>query len=148
MVDVHAEAVCAAPREQAFGYIADYRNVGTWLYGVKKFVPVGDLDYGLDSVFDAALTVGAPIKTRVQVVEFAEGERFAFHSIKGFVCSSTWTFTAVDASHTQVAAEISYTLPGGIAGKALGKAIEPFVGIAVKHSVAALQREIEAGVDR
>lgn len=148
MVDVHAEAVCAAPREQAFGYIADYRNVGTWLYGVKKFVPVGDLDYGLDAVFDAALTVGAPIKTRVKVVEFTEGEQFAFDSIKGFVCSSTWRFEPVDATSTRVSADISYTLPGGIAGKALGKAIEPFVGIAVKHSVAALQREIEAGVDR
>lgn len=148
MVDVHAEAACAAPKEHAFGYIADYRNVGTWMYGVKRFVPVGDLDYGLDAVFDAALTVGAPIKTRVKVVDFEEGERFAFESIKGFVCSSTWLFESVNATSTRVRADISYTLPGGLAGKALGKAIEPFVGIAVKHSVAALQREIEAGVGR
>ncbi|MGI8678957.1 MAG: hypothetical protein ACR2LX_09770 [Jatrophihabitans sp.] len=40
--------------------------------------------------------------------------------------------------------KFSYELPGGLAGKALGKAMEPIVGMSVRHSDAALRKNIEA----
>ena len=38
----------------------------------------------------------------------------------------------------------SYFLPGGLAGRAMGKALEPIVALSVRHSDAALRKNIEA----
>jgi len=93
-IHVTKETVLDAPVEKVFEYVANYRNVGEWLSGVSSFTPVGDLDYGLHSVFDAAL--------------------------------------------------MTYELPGGIAGRAMGKAIEPLIALVVKHSADHLAKHFSA----
>ena len=50
----------------------------------------------------------------------------------------------LDAGRTRVDAWISYSLPGGPAGKAMAAAMKPFVGIAVKHTSDNLVRNVEA----
>ena len=142
-VEIHVVSEFQAPLEVAFAYTANYRNVPQWLYGVSKFEPVGDIDYGLGAVFDGSMNLGATLTSRIEVNEFEENMLIGFDSIKGFKNSSRWTFTAIDEQTAKVVADVSYELPGGIAGKALGKVIEPFVKIAVKHSSAALQRAVE-----
>jgi hypothetical protein len=37
-----------------------------------------------------------------------------------------------------------YELPGGLAGRTLGRAFEPIVGLSVRHSDEALRRAIES----
>ena len=39
--------------------------------------------------------------------------------------------------------DFRYDLPGGLAGKALGKIIEPFVAQAIRHTDATLRRQVE-----
>jgi len=143
-IEIQVESTFQAPLEVAFAYTADYRNVPEWLYGISKFEPVGDKDYGLGAVFDGSMNLGATLHSRIEVNGFEENKLIAFDSIKGFKNSSRWTFSAIDDQHAKVIADVSYELPGGIAGKALGKVIEPFVKIAVKHSSAALQKAVEA----
>jgi uncharacterized membrane protein len=147
-IEIRVESTFQAPLEVAFAYTADYRNVPDWLYGISKFEPVGDKDYGLGAVFDGSMNLGATLHSRIEVNEFEENRLIGFDSIKGFKNSSRWTFSALDAKHSTVVADVSYELPGGIAGKALGKVIEPFVKIAVKHSSAALQEAVEAQAAR
>lgn len=147
-IEIQVESTFQAPLEVAFAYTADYRNVPDWLYGISRFEPVGDKDYGLGAVFDGSMNLGATLHSRIEVNEFEENRLIGFDSIKGFKNSSRWTFSAVDAKRSKVVADVSYELPGGIAGKALGKVIEPFVKIAVKHSSAALQKAVEAQVPR
>jgi uncharacterized membrane protein len=147
-IEIQVESTFRAPLEVAFAYTADYRNVPDWLYGISKFEPVGDKDYGLGAVFDGSMNLGATLHSRIEVNEFEENRLIGFDSIKGFKNSSRWTFSALDAKHSTVVADVSYELPGGIAGKALGKVIEPFVKIAVKHSSAALQKAVEAQAAR
>ena len=147
-IEIRVESTFQAPLEVAFAYTADYRNVPEWLYGISKFEPVGEKDYGLGSVFDGSMHLGATLHSRIEVNEFEENRLIGFDSIKGFKNSSRWTFSALDANRSTVVADVSYELPGGIAGKALGKVIEPFVKIAVKHSSAALQKAVEAQVSR
>lgn len=147
-IEIHVESTFQAPLDVAFAYTANYRNVPEWLYGISKFEPVGEKDYGLGAVFDGSMNLGATLNSRIEVNEFEENRLIGFDSIKGFKNSSRWTFTALDANRSQVVAEVSYELPGGIAGRALGKVIEPFVKIAVKHSSAALQKCVEAQVSR
>ncbi len=133
-----------APVETAFAYTADYRHVPSWLYGIQKFTPVGEQDYGLGAVFDGEMSVGLTLKSRIEVDEFEENELIAFDTVKGFQIRSTWRFSSTGASTSAVLAEVAYELPGGLAGKGVGMAIEPFVKIAIKHSSAGLKRCIEA----
>ncbi len=143
-IHIHRETECAAPVEQVFAYVADYRNVPQWLYGISAFQPTTEVDYGLGAVFDGSMNLGAKLHSTIEVTGFEEGKTIEMDSIKGFKNTSRWTFEKVGASATRISADVSYTLPGGIAGKALGKVIEPFVKIAVNHSSAALAKHAAA----
>lgn len=145
MVDIHHEGSCAAPLEVAFAYVDDYRNATDWMFGLARFEPVGDKDQGLGAVFDGTFQV-KPVKlhSTVKVTDWEQDKLIAFESVKGFRNWSTWTFTADGPEQTKVSVTFSYELPGGLAGKALGKALEPIVAISVRHSDQALRQRIEA----
>lgn len=143
-IEFTVETEFAAPVAAAFAYTADYRNVPEWLHGVQEFVPVGDQDYGLGAVFDGAMHVGMTLHSRIEVDEFAENELIAFDTVKGFQIRSRWQFSATGADTSRVRADVTYELPGGIAGRGVGKIIEPFVKSAIKHSSTALKHRIES----
>ena len=143
-IHIHKETECAAPVEKVFAYVADYRNVPQWLYGISKFEPTTEVDYGLGSVFEGSMHLGATLHSTVEVIGFEEGSMIEMDSIKGFKNTSKWMFEAIDTGTTRIVADVSYSLPGGIAGKALGKVIEPFVKIAVKHTSEAVAKHAAA----
>jgi len=144
-IQVTRETVLDASIEEAFAYVANYRNIGEWLSGISSFTPLGDLDYGLDAVFDAALSLGiTTLHSTVKVIDFAEGTMMELDSVKGFKNTSKWSFSALDDTHTRVVAELRYELPGGIAGRAMGKAIEPLIALVVKHSAENLAKKFRA----
>ena len=145
MVDIHHHGEADAPLEVAFAYLDDYRNATDWMFGLQKFVPAGDKDHGLGAKFDGTFSV-KPVKlsSTIEITEWAENQVIAFKSIKGFKNESTWRFSADGPNRTNVDVVFSYFLPGGLAGKALGKALEPIVALSVRHSDAALRKNIEA----
>ena len=63
-----------------------------------------------------------------------------FDSVSGFRNYSMWRFAREGTDRTRIEVVFTYELPGGLAGKALGKMIEPIVKPAVKHSDAELRR--------
>jgi len=133
-IHFHIETDCDAPLEKVFAYVTDYRNVHEWLYGISKFVPITELDRGLGATFEGTINLGASLHSTVETTAFEEGKFFELDSIKGFKVTTRWSFEAIDAKKTRISADVTYSLPGGIAGKALGKVIEPFVKIAIRHS--------------
>lgn len=143
-VDIDVANECSAPLATAFAYADDYRNATSWLAGIQKFEPVGEQDQGLGAVFDASMNVGTTLHSTIKVDGWVENELISFDAVKGFKVRSVWNFEAIDAHTTRIRAHIHYDLPGGLAGKALGKMIEPFVKMSVKHSSAALRKCIEA----
>lgn len=145
MVDIHHVGICEAPLHAAFAYLDDYRTATSWMFGLARFEPVGGLDHGLGAVFDGTFSV-KPVKlsSRVEVTAWEQDEVIAFTSIKGFPNRSTWRFTAEGEARTKIDVIFTYELPGGLAGRALGKALEPIVGISVRHSDEALRRNIAA----
>lgn len=143
-VDIVKTETCNAPLKTAFEYVADYRNIPDWMFGVHSFEPVGAKDYGLGSVFDVTVHLGARIHTRIEAVEWEENRLIGMDSVKGFKVRSRWYFTADGDDRTEVTAKISYEPPFGPAGKALGKVMEPFVKQAVKHASHHLVTNIEA----
>jgi uncharacterized membrane protein len=149
MVDIHHEGSCAAPVDVAFGYLDDYRHAKDWMFGLAKFEPVGDKDHGLGAVFAGIFAV-KPVKlsSTIKVTEWEQDSVIAFESIKGFRNWSTWRFIADGPERTTIKVTFSYELPGGLAGRALGKALEPIIAITVRHSDEALRREIESRYSR
>jgi len=57
---------------------------------------------------------------------------------------SIWRFVADGSDQTKIRVQFTYELPGGIAGRALGKVMEPIVSMSVRHSDEALRKQIEA----
>jgi uncharacterized membrane protein len=145
MVDIHHEGGCAAPLDVAFAYIDDYRNATDWMFGLSAFEPVGDKDQGLGAVFDGTFNV-PPVKlhSTIKVTEWEQDRIIAFESIKGFRNWSTWQFEADGPESTKVRVKFSYELPGGLAGRAMGRVLEPIVGMSLRHSDHALRTQIEA----
>lgn len=145
MVDIHHEGTCAAPVDVAFAYLDDYRNATDWMFGLAKFEPAGEQERGLGAVFDGTFQV-KPVKlsSTIEVTEWEQNTVIAFESIKGFRNWSTWRFFDEGPHRTRIKVTFSYELPGGLAGRALGKALEPIVAVSVRRSDEALRREIES----
>lgn len=144
MVDIHHTGRCNAPLEVAFAYVDDYRTATDWMFGLAKFAPAGEKDHGLGAVFDGTFSV-KPVKlsSTIEVTEWEQDKVIAFKSIKGFPNQSRWEFSADGPERSKVVVVFSYQLPGGLAGRALGKALEPIVALSVRHSDAALRKNIE-----
>ncbi len=145
MVDIHHEGSCAAPIGVAFAYLDDYRNATDWMFGLARFEPTGEQDQGLGAQFDGTFQV-KPVKlvSTIKVTEWEQDKVIAFESVKGFRNWSTWRFEPLGPEETKIDVTFSYEMPGGLAGKAMGRVLEPIVAMSVRHSDEALRREIEA----
>lgn len=136
---------CVASAESAFAYVNDYRNLPKFLHGLQSFTPVGARDEGLGAVFDGKIKLGpAALTSRIEVTGWAENALIEVTSIKGFEVSSTFVFHPKGAALCTIDAIVDYRVPGGLAGKALGRTIEPFVKLAVKHTTDNLVTQIAA----
>ncbi|MGC0366081.1 putative membrane protein [Rhodococcus sp. 27YEA15] len=144
MIHVRHTAVAAVPVEIAFSYIDDYRNVPTWMFGVSNFTPIGEFDQGLGATFDAAIQIGpTTLDTTLEVTEWERNRIITLSSLSGVSNSSTWEFSAVSETQTELTVDFAYKLAGGLAGKTLGLLVGPFVDTAVKNSEETLRRKLE-----
>ncbi|WP_107653548.1 SRPBCC family protein [Nocardia suismassiliense] len=145
MTEVKIVEDCAASAESAFAYVNDYRNLPKFLYGIQSFTPVGEQTVGVGAAFDGHIKLGpASLKSRVEVVRWAENTLIAVKSIKGFEVESTFLFHPKGDARCTVDAIVDFRVGGGLAGRALGKTIEPFVKIAVQHTTHNLITQIQA----
>jgi carbon monoxide dehydrogenase subunit G len=70
----------AAPLEEAFGYVADFRTVTEWDPGIVKAQRVNNGPIGLGATYDVmALFRGKPLPFRYEVSAYEEGRRLLFH---------------------------------------------------------------------
>ena len=134
---------CRAPLPLVFGYVADYRNIGDWMFGVERFEPVGDQDHGKGALFDVTVHLGVRLHSRIEAVEWEDQALIGMDSVKGFKVRSRFCFDAEGPDRTTVTARVGYDVPFGPAGKAMGKVMEPFVAQAVSHASHRLVRNVE-----
>ncbi|NNH73996.1 SRPBCC family protein [Nocardia uniformis] len=135
MTEVKIIADCAAPAESAFAYVNDYRNLPRFINEISEFTPTTEQTEGVGATFDGTIQLGPiTLHSRIEIVRHEENFAIGVKSIKGFEIESTFLFHAKDANSSTVDAIVDYKVPGGIAGKLLGKTIEPFVKLAVKSS--------------
>ncbi|MGW4331144.1 SRPBCC family protein [Nocardia sp. NPDC004573] len=145
MTEVKIVEDCKASAESAFAYVNDYRNLSRFLHGIQSFTPVGEQTEGVGATFDGHMKLGpASLKSRIRVIRWEENFAIGVESIKGFDVESTFLFHAKGDDLCTVDAIVDFRVPGGLAGRALGKTIEPFVKIAVQHTTHNLVTQIAA----
>jgi uncharacterized membrane protein len=142
-VDIVRTATCRAPLDVAFAYVADYRNIPSWMLGIERFVPVGEQDQGEGAEFDVTARFGVRLHTRIRATEWIDERLIGMESVRGVAVCSRFAFEEA-RSGTNITAEVSYHLPGGPAGRMMRRAVGPFVTRAVQHA----NRALVAGIER
>ena len=133
-----------APVSKVFAYVDDFTTTKDWMYGLTKIDPVTERLHGVGAQYDGIMKVGVPLKARIQCTAWERDNLIELTSIKGIQTTQRWSFTDLGGERTRVDAWVSYTLPGGPAGKAIAAAVKPVVGIAVKHTSEALVKNVES----
>ncbi|WP_067571531.1 SRPBCC family protein [Nocardia acidivorans] len=145
MTEVKIVADCAASAESAFAYVNDYRHLPKFINEITDFEPLTAQTEGVDATFDGTIGLG-PVKlhSTIKIVRHEPGYAIGVRSIKGFEIESTFLFHDKGEESCTIDAIVDYRVPGGIAGKLLGKTIEPFVKLAVKSSTHNLVTQVAA----
>lgn len=134
MPDIHHKSVVEAPREQVFAYVNGYENVPNYMFGITKFDPITELTSGKGATFAVSMAVGPKtLKSTVKTTDWVENELIELKAVEGFAANTTWRFADVEGG-TEVDVEFDYTLPGGLAGRALGAIIGPFMAQAIRQT--------------
>ncbi|MER6393834.1 SRPBCC family protein [Streptomyces sp. NPDC059382] len=143
MTEVRFVATCNAPLDVTFAYLDDYRNVTEYWHGMTSYKPVGALDHGPGSIYEAISRMGpSTLKSTIETVEWEKDVRIAYTSVSGMDSNTTFDFAAVDATHSTVEFRIEFRLPGGIAGRAIEKTLEPFVATAARNTAANISKRV------
>ncbi|SHQ88906.1 SRPBCC family protein [Mycobacteroides abscessus] len=144
MVHIYSSTTISAPRNFVFDYVADLRHAGEWMFGVEKLEVIGTPDRGPGTVYEGSIKFGPKVlHSKVVVTSWIEHEMVSTESLDGFSNQSTWHFIEHDAAETEIVAEIDYQLPGGLAGRAIGHVIEPFIAAGIKYSEGKIRETVE-----
>ncbi|MBL1074857.1 SRPBCC family protein [Nocardia sp. 2] len=144
MVHIHHRGESAVPADFAFEYMADFTNMKDWLYGMKSVTLVGDVPHMRPgALYEGVVKIGATLKATIKLTELVENRVVATESVKGFSNQTRWVLEELGPEQSALTVDIHYQLPGGLAGKALGAAMEPFVAVAVKWTETRLREALE-----
>ncbi|MCZ4558659.1 SRPBCC family protein [Rhodococcus maanshanensis] len=144
MITIHHTVAAAVSLEVAFDYVDDYRHVPDWMFGITRFEPRGVVTHGLGATFDTAMKVGpTALPSVVQVTAWEKNRLIGLDAVEGFVTTSRWQFHDAGDQLTTIEVDFGYELPGGLAGRALGHLLGPFVTQAIRHTDAALRHNLD-----
>jgi len=132
-----------APVDAVFAYVDDYTNTTKYMKDLTKWQPVGSQTHGKGSHFDVAMKAGPKVlDSSVLITQWTENKVIAWDSQSGFQQTGKWAFKA-KGSGCEATFDMEYEFGGGIAGKILAKAAEPFVKMNIESSVDELKRQTE-----
>ncbi|MGA7147542.1 MAG: SRPBCC family protein, partial [Microbacterium sp.] len=123
MAIVEQQVEIAAPISEVFAYVDDFTTTKNWMYGLSKIDPVTDQLRGVGAEYDGVMKVGISLTSRIRCTAWEQDRLLELTSVKGIRNTQRWTFAELDGNRTRVDAWISYTLPGGPAGKAMAAAM-------------------------
>lgn len=132
------------PVHEVFDYLDDFTNATDWLYGLKEIHPVGDQLQGVGATYEGVMKLGVTLKSRLQCTAWEKDRLLEIDSVKGIENTQRWTFTELAPDRTRLDAWITFSLPGGPAGKAMGATVKPLIGVAVKHTTDRLVTNLES----
>ena len=143
MVDVGHSFDVEVPIDFPFDYVSNIHNLAEWMYGLQRIAVVGDIERGPGAIYEGTVKLGATLHTRIEVTGWEPGSMLTTESQSGFGNCSTWRFIPLGAKRSRITSDVTLRLPGGLVGKALGKTIQPFIAVAIRHSDIELRRHLE-----
>lgn len=133
----------AAPVEAVFAYVDDYRNTTKYMKDLTKWKPAGDKVHGKGAKFEVAMKAGPmTLGSVVDITMWTENKTIGWTSREGFKQTGKWSFKA-HGEGTDATFDMSYELPGGLAGRMLSRAAEPIVRSNIEQSVKSLRTHVE-----
>ncbi|MGB8406110.1 MAG: SRPBCC family protein [Mycobacterium sp.] len=143
MVQIQSSSTIAVPIVFAFDYVTDFTLMPEWLYGIQEIRCANGIPSGIGSRWDGAIRVGATLRSSIEITAHEPNRLLATESRSGIVNRSSWRFRQLTDELTEIHTTIDYELPGGLAGRVLAKAIEPFIAIAVASTERNLRSNLE-----
>lgn len=133
------------PLDFVWDYVSDLSHVPEWVFGITRLEPVGEQTRGVGAAWAGTFHV-APVTLRAtaEMVEWVERERVTAHLSKGFTAEITFAFEELADSHVRLACEVDYLLPAGVAGRALGKVLDPIINLCVRRAEVLLRERLYA----
>ena len=114
-----------ATPEEAFDWIADYRNVPRVLEGVSRWEPRTRKRSGVGARFDVEMTtLGVPLTSELELTQWDRPHRIAWTSHGGLIHQDgAWTIEP-DGDGTMVHLAIDYVPPAAALGNFLAGPVE------------------------
>ncbi|GAB09186.1 hypothetical protein GOARA_031_00110 [Gordonia araii NBRC 100433] len=134
MGQISHENTVNAPIAKVWDYMSEVANLPNWMFGMSEMTPLSDQTRGEGAQFQSRMKVGARVDSVVEITRWVEGKEIDTASVSGFSNKTRWKLTEVDPDTTKISVEIEYNFPGGFAGKAIAKLVEPGVHAAVSAS--------------
>ncbi|OBK86201.1 SRPBCC family protein [Mycolicibacter sinensis] len=143
MIQIQSCSTISVPTSFAFAYVADFSLMPEWLYGIQAIRCVNNIPSGVGSRYEGAIKVGATLQSSIEIIAHEPNRLLATESRSGIINQTSWLFHELSKELTEVHMTIDYELPGGMAGRVLAKAIEPFISIAVTSTERNLKNNLE-----
>ncbi len=137
--------VVDVPVEEAFEFVADYRNTTRYQKHFSRFEPVGEPLSGLGLTVDVrGRFKGLPVRSTLRIIEFVRNERIVSRSVAHLKSAAEWHFSDL-GGQTRVRFVATYDWPVPIPSRALRKRIEQEIDAMTESSLRTLKRLLEAG---
>lgn len=90
MVEIHTTGVIERSAADVFAYVADYRRMNEWVFGITSVRPVGDADYGPGAVFEGGVDLGPKtLSSTAEIQGWQQDHLIALRSLAGFDFTAT-----------------------------------------------------------
>ena len=145
MARVHASITIDRPVADVFAYVDDYRNATSFTADLLSWEPITQQTDGVGARFEVAMRMGPSTqRATIEITGWRRNSLIAWDPVAGFDSGGSYTFKKRGASRTEVTFDVWFNPPGGVAGRMLGRVIEPIARQDARKSVENLKGILEA----
>ena len=144
MATMKASTTIDRPLSAVFAYVDDWSNAAAFTQDLLSWEPLSEQTKGVGSRFKARMKVGPTTQeTSLEITRWEQDAAIGWEPRGGLNQQGLYLFADHDGA-TEVTLTVELTLPGGIAGRLLGKTIEPFARLNVAATMSNLKRVLES----
>jgi uncharacterized membrane protein len=143
MLQADQSILVDAPRQRVFAFVADYRNAMKYERHFSRLDLVPGPTSGIGTTVDARGRFrGIPVRAKLRIEEFVEGQRIVSRSVSGLRSSLEWNF-AEEGRQTRVRLVTRYSLPVPFVPRQVRESIHEEIQAMTRASLKELKRLLE-----
>ena len=143
MLKLAGEIVINRPPDQVFQFLTDLGNVTQWATGVSAVKQLTEGPVRVGTQFEETIRMmGRPMRTVCEVVDLAEGRKFAYKSVSSGMMQYEGQFVAEPADG---GTRLSYSSTARLGG--LWRLLEPLIAREAKKETQAELKKIKSALE-